>query len=138
MRPGELPDGAKLVDACPDTRFILDHCGNAASSASDLAAWKTDIAAVAARQNVVCKVSGIVASAKGHAWTARRPRPDHQPRARVFGPTAWCSAATGRSARWARRCASGSAPSARSSATGSEADQRKLFHDNAERVYRLK
>src|SRR5439155_11452314 len=28
MRPNELGDGVKLVDACPDTRFILDHCGN--------------------------------------------------------------------------------------------------------------
>jgi predicted TIM-barrel fold metal-dependent hydrolase len=25
MRPNELGDGVKLVDACPDTRFILDH-----------------------------------------------------------------------------------------------------------------
>jgi predicted TIM-barrel fold metal-dependent hydrolase len=29
MRPAELGDAVKLVDACPDTRFILDHCGNA-------------------------------------------------------------------------------------------------------------
>ena len=29
VRPAELPDCVKLVDKCPDTRFILDHCGNA-------------------------------------------------------------------------------------------------------------
>ncbi len=28
MRPGELLDAAKLIDECPGTRFILDHCGN--------------------------------------------------------------------------------------------------------------
>ncbi|MFO0927269.1 MAG: amidohydrolase family protein [Gemmataceae bacterium] len=28
MRHADLPDATKLVDACPDTRFILDHCGN--------------------------------------------------------------------------------------------------------------
>lgn len=29
MRPEELGDAVKLAVACPDTRFILDHCGNA-------------------------------------------------------------------------------------------------------------
>jgi len=28
VRPEELPDHIKLVEKCPDTRFILDHCGN--------------------------------------------------------------------------------------------------------------
>ena len=35
MRGKELPDAAKLIDACPDTRFILDHCGNADVQAKD-------------------------------------------------------------------------------------------------------
>ncbi len=29
LRPGELGDAVGLVDQCKDTRFILDHCGNA-------------------------------------------------------------------------------------------------------------
>ena len=29
MRAAELPDAARLIDACPGTSFILDHCGNA-------------------------------------------------------------------------------------------------------------
>ena len=28
MCPGELQDAVRLVDRCPQTRFILDHCGN--------------------------------------------------------------------------------------------------------------
>ena len=28
MRPTELHDGVKLIQQCPDTRFVLDHCGN--------------------------------------------------------------------------------------------------------------
>ena len=28
MRPMELQDAAKLIRQCPDTRFVLDHCGN--------------------------------------------------------------------------------------------------------------
>ena len=31
MRPEELADAAKLVELCPHTRFVLDHCGNASA-----------------------------------------------------------------------------------------------------------
>jgi hypothetical protein len=34
IRPGELTDGLKLVEQCPEVRFIVDHCGNA-----DVNAW---------------------------------------------------------------------------------------------------
>ncbi len=70
MRPAELGDAAKLIDACPDTAFILDHCGNASVRAKDLSGWKADIGRIAERKNVVCKVSGIVASAAPGPWTA--------------------------------------------------------------------
>ena len=65
MRPRELLDAAKLIDACPDTRFILDHCGNADVQAKDLTQWKKDIGAVAKRKNVV--VQGV-----GHRGLGRR------------------------------------------------------------------
>src|SRR5437763_16249222 len=39
IRPGEIPDASKLVDACPDTRFILDHCGNPDTHAPDRSQW---------------------------------------------------------------------------------------------------
>jgi predicted TIM-barrel fold metal-dependent hydrolase len=68
IRPGELGDGARLIDTCPGTNFILDHCGNAEVFAADLTPWKRDIAAVARRTNVSCKVSGTVASIKGRTW----------------------------------------------------------------------
>jgi predicted TIM-barrel fold metal-dependent hydrolase len=77
----ELADGAKLLDACPGTRFILDHCGNAdvqqfraarseEASRRYVEAWRRDIAAIAGRKNVVCKISGIVASAPKDQWKA--------------------------------------------------------------------
>ena len=75
MRPAELGDAAKLIDACPDTSFILDHCGNASVRTKDLSGWKADIGRIAGRKNVVCKVSGIVASAApdpGRPTTSRR------------------------------------------------------------------
>lgn len=72
LRPGELEDGVKLVEACPGTRFVLDHCGNADPAAfqkgvtkpsHDPEAWKRAIDGYAGRPNVIGKISGIVAKA---------------------------------------------------------------------------
>ena len=81
MRPNELNDGAKLAGLCPDTQFVVDHCGNADPVAfqttarksrepeHDAVAWKKSIETLASHDNVACKISGIVARApKG--WTS--------------------------------------------------------------------
>jgi L-fuconolactonase len=137
MRPAELPDAATLIDACPGTAFVLDHCGNADVRAKDRTRWRADISRIAARKNVACKVSGIVASAKGAPWTADDLAPivDHVldafgPDRVVFGGD-WpvCTlAATYRQWVEALRSIVRARPAA---------DQRKLFHDNALRIYRL-
>ena len=54
MRAADLPDAGKLMDACPDTRFILDHCGNADVKSKDRSQWQKDMAAVARRKK--CRV----------------------------------------------------------------------------------
>ncbi|MBI3912463.1 MAG: amidohydrolase family protein [Armatimonadetes bacterium] len=137
MRSPELQDGVQLVDACPHTRFILDHCGNASVQAPDLSQWQKDIAALAARQNVVCKVSGIVASAKPGVWRPADLEPIVKHVLREFGPD--------------RVLFGGDWPVCTLTATYRQwvealwwivrdlgpADQRQLFHDNAVRFYGL-
>ncbi len=74
MRPSELADACKLTELCPDTQFTLDHCGNgnpaafkpkkddkapAPHSADD---WKKQIEKLSVRPNVICKISGVIAS----------------------------------------------------------------------------
>lgn len=135
LRSGELLDGARLIDRCPDTRFILDHCGNANVQAKDRTQWKRDMAEVAKRKNVVCKVSGIVASAKPRAWSADDLAPIVNHTLDVFGPDRvmfagdWpvCTlAATFR--QWVEAL--------QAIVRGrKEAEQRKLFHDNAVSFY---
>lgn len=66
MRSGELMDGVKLVDQCPKTRFVVDHCGNGPVVPKDKAEfdrWYAGLKELAQRPHVVCKISGIVASA---------------------------------------------------------------------------
>jgi predicted TIM-barrel fold metal-dependent hydrolase len=137
VRSAELGDAVKLIDACPDTRFILDHCGNPSVRTSDLAPWRADIEAVARRKHVVCKVSGIVASAAPGPWTPDDLAPIINHVLDTFGPDRvmfggdWpvCTvAATYR--QWVE--ALQSIVRARS-----EPDQRKLFHDNAAAFYGL-
>ena len=135
VRPGELADAAKLIDACPDTRFILDHCGNANVQAKDRSPWERDLAGVAKRKQVMCKVSGIVVSARPGAWTADDLAPFINHTLNVFGPE--------------RVMFGGDWPVCTQTATykqwldalkmivheRSELNQRKLFHDNAARFY---
>ena len=137
MRPAELGDAAKLIDACPDTSFILDHCGNASVRTKDLSGWKADIGRLAQRKNVVCKVSGIVASAAPGSWTADDLAPivnhvlDQFGSDRVVFGGDWpvCTlAATYR--QWVEALRQIVADRPRTT-------QKKLFHDNAIRIYRL-
>jgi predicted TIM-barrel fold metal-dependent hydrolase len=136
MRPGELPDATKLIDECPGTRFILDHCGNAELKSHDQ--WKKDIAELAKRKNVVGKVSGIVAQATPGKWTADDLAPVIKHTLSVFGPNRvmfggdWPVCLLGATyAQWVKALKE-------IVADRKLAEQRKLFHDNAVKFYGLK
>lgn len=71
MRPGELRDGARLAAQVPQTRFVLDHCGNLSVQNTDAAlrtAWERGVRELAALPNVVCKISGIIVTADPAKW----------------------------------------------------------------------
>lgn len=133
----QLPDAVCLVDACPRTRFILDHCGNANVQSGDLSQWRRDIAELASRRNIICKVSGIVASAKPGKWKPGDLAPIVNNVIAEFG--------------WDRVVFGGDWPVCTRTASfrkwaealqwivrdASEVDRRKLFHDNAVRFYGL-
>lgn len=101
MRPKELGDGVKLADACPDTRFIVDHCGNADPKAfpagrkravagenpnHEVAPWQRDMEALAKRKNVICKISGVIAQARKGNWGADELAPIVNHCLDAFGP----------------------------------------------------
>jgi L-fuconolactonase len=136
LRPEELADGAQLAAQCPETNFVLDHCGNAPVY-GDRAAWQVGIAAVAAQPNVICKISGIVAQVRAGYWGPEDLAPIVQHCAEVFGPdrvifaSDWPVCTLGAPlAEWVH---------ALQTIVGSwsETDRRKLFHDNAALFYGL-
>lgn len=87
MRATDLDDGAKLTELCPDTRFVVDHCGNADPAAfhksmtqpsHSVDGWKTSIERLAKRPNTICKISGIIARLpKGGGAEALAPIVNH-------------------------------------------------------------
>jgi L-fuconolactonase len=150
LRPTELLDGAKLTEQCPDTSFVLDHCGNGDPKAfnSKLGPglkrsctadeWKRGIDAVAKRPNVQCKISGIVAFVPPGEWSAEDLAPVVNHCLDAFGPDRvffggdWPVCLLGSPVRgWveALRQIVAARPSGQ---------QRKLWSGNAIRFYRLK
>ncbi|MFB9266869.1 amidohydrolase family protein [Bradyrhizobium erythrophlei] len=61
--PRHLSRLVEVVDRHPDLQFVLDHFGKPHLATGDIAAWKDDIASLAARSNIVCKLSGLVTEA---------------------------------------------------------------------------
>jgi L-fuconolactonase len=60
----QLPEVAQLVGRCPDTSFVLDHCGKPAISNDAFEPWATDLARLAEHQYVACKLSGLLSEAR--------------------------------------------------------------------------
>lgn len=149
-----MSEAIGLVDRCPQTQFILDHCGNAdpvafMSDARRQAArtdrppqhqpeqWRRQIAQLAERSNVVCKISGIVARAPKETWVADDLAPIVNHCLEVFGPdrvmfaSDWPVCTRAASLRqWVEALR-------QIVADRPEADRRKLFVENAVRLYRL-
>lgn len=74
--PEHLPASCKLVKACPETRFVLDHIAKPWISCGALRPWDLHIRDLAKLENVVgCKVSGMVTEAERQqrSWEVYAP-----------------------------------------------------------------
>ncbi|MCX7429256.1 MAG: amidohydrolase family protein [Planctomycetia bacterium] len=144
--PELLPAGEKLVAQCPDTRFIVDHCGNADPRAfrpgeekpsHDPDQWRRDMGSLAGRKNTVCKISGIISRIDPKQWSPEELAPVVNHCLEVFGPDRvmfagdWPVCTRGASLReWVGALK-------QIVADRPDEQRRKLFHDNAFRVYGL-
>lgn len=64
VKPRHLPKLLQLIDRHPDLTFVLDHCGKPSLVTGDIEAWRADVALLAERPNIVCKLSGLATEAK--------------------------------------------------------------------------
>jgi L-fuconolactonase len=83
--PRHLSRLLRVIDQHPDLQFVLDHCAKPHLKTGEIADWRRDIAELAAHQNIVCKLSGLVTEA-GPNWQlgGLRPAVDHV--IKCFGP----------------------------------------------------
>jgi L-fuconolactonase len=133
----QLPAVIELVRRCPEVRFVLDHLGKPDIKSGLRDPWQSHIRELAAFPNVVCKISGMVTEADHARWTVDDLRPyfevvyDAFGEDRVMFGSDWpVVLLASRYARWVE--------TVDALTEGlSEPARRKLWAENAKRVYRL-
>lgn len=132
-----LPRTIEFVDLHPDQVFVLDHIAKPRIREGAMEPWATKMRELAQRQNVFCKVSGLVTEADWKTWTPESLCPYLDVVTEAFGPqrlmagSDWpvCLTACGY-ARWFDVLD-------RYFTAFSREEQDAIFGTNAARVYRL-
>ncbi|MBT9331903.1 amidohydrolase family protein [Paracidobacterium acidisoli] len=70
-----LPQTIAFVDRHPNQIFVLDHIGKPRIREGLLSPWRERMRELARRENVYCKVSGMVTEADQQSWTEEELRP---------------------------------------------------------------
>ncbi|HSG75061.1 MAG TPA: amidohydrolase [Burkholderiales bacterium] len=132
----ELADAAELCRAFPDTQLILNHTGLPADrSAAGIAGWKRALASLAACPNAAIKISGL--GVPGQQWTPALNRELVLAAIEAFG--------TGRAMFASNFPVDGLCGGFAEIYSGFREivkdfpgpEQRRLFHDNALRIYAM-
>jgi L-fuconolactonase len=78
VRPAQLPAALAVTGELDDVRFVLDHGAKPPIASGRYEPWASMISDLAARPNVVCKLSGLVTEA-GPGWRPAQIAPyiDH-------------------------------------------------------------
>ena len=66
--PDQLKYAKELAAAFPNQPFVLDHIAKPEIKGGQIADWKKDIIALAAHENMYCKISGMVTEADWKNW----------------------------------------------------------------------
>lgn len=82
----QLPQTIEFVDRHPDQAFVLDHVAKPRIRENALSPWRENIRELARRDNVFCKISGMVTEADYRQWTVDQLRPYVEIVLEAFGP----------------------------------------------------
>ncbi|WP_406194039.1 amidohydrolase family protein [Streptomyces sp. NBC_01017] len=84
--PHQLPACTKAAASLPELTFVLDHMGKPPIASGAREPWTSDVRALAALPNTVCKLSGMVTEADLVSWTVDDLRPYADVVLEAFGP----------------------------------------------------
>jgi len=133
----QFASAVTLVDRCPNVRFVLDHIGKPDIKNARMDPWRKHLRALAAMDNVHCKLSGLVTEADHENWTPDDLKPyihevlDAFEEDRLMFGSDWpVLELASTSNRWITTL---------NEATSdlNETTRKKLFHDNARNFYQL-
>ncbi len=82
-----LPQTITFVDKHPNQIFILDHIAKPLIRKNVLSPWKENLAELARRENVYCKISGMVTEADVKHWDEHQLMPYLEIVLDSFGPS---------------------------------------------------
>jgi L-fuconolactonase len=85
LMPRHLSRALVVAERYPDLSIVIDHGAKPYIREGLLDPWRVDMAAMAARSNTVCKLSGLVTEARAE-WTVDDLRPYTEHLLKVFGP----------------------------------------------------
>ena len=133
----QLPNTIRFADQHPDQVFVLDHIAKPLIDRNELSPWKENIRELSKRENVSCKISGMVTEADFTNWTPEQLLPYFDVILNAFGPdrllfgSDWpvCLVATSYK-NWADLVR-------KNISTFSETEQAKIMGENAVRIYDL-
>ncbi|MDP3432955.1 MAG: amidohydrolase family protein [Bacteroidota bacterium] len=133
----QLPNTVRFADQHPDQLFVLDHIAKPLIRKNELSPWKENIQELAKRENVSCKISGMVTEADFTNWTPEQLLPYFDVILKAFGPNRllfgsdWpvCLVATSYK-NWADLVR-------KNISSFSETEQAKIMGENAFRIYDL-
>jgi len=87
VEPRQLSLVTTLAQSIESVTFVLDHLGNPPIISENLTQWAADLTALAACENVVAKVSGLITKDDWQHWTVQRLRPIVDHALETFGPS---------------------------------------------------
>jgi L-fuconolactonase len=82
----QLPEAIQLVDRYPAQLFVLDHIAKPRIKERVLEPWRRNLRELSRRENVYCKLSGMVTEAHWTNWTNADLYPYFEVALEAFGP----------------------------------------------------
>ncbi len=71
----QLEEAIRFIDRHPQQSFVLDHIAKPKIEAGEIEPWRTHIRELSKRNNVCCKISGMVTEASWSSWSIESLRP---------------------------------------------------------------
>lgn len=133
----QLANTICFVDRHPNQQFVLDHIAKPKIKTNEIQPWQKLLKELAERENVSCKISGMVTEADYQHWTEAQLQPYFDAVLDAFGPARllfgsdWpvCQVATNYST-WLQLVK-------KQVSTLSSEEQNQIFYHNALKAYQL-